>query len=78
MTAAPERIALEPLRSLTAYYAAYGDWRKLFTSLDDIDRVTADDVQRVARKYFVTSSRTVAYTVSAGGVQSAGAAGGTQ
>ena len=45
---------------LTEYYVGYGDWRKLFTSLDDIDKVTADDVQRVARKYFVTNSRTVA------------------
>jgi predicted Zn-dependent peptidase len=49
---------------LTAYYAAYGDWRKLFTSLNDIDKVTAEDVQRVARKYFTSSSRTVAYTVA--------------
>lgn len=48
---------------LASYYAAYGDWRKLFTSLDDLDKVTADDVQRVARKYFVTPSRTTAYTV---------------
>jgi predicted Zn-dependent peptidase len=48
---------------LTTYYAAYGDWRKLFTGLDDLDKVTADDVQRVARKYFVPESRTVAYTV---------------
>jgi predicted Zn-dependent peptidase len=46
---------------LTDYYVAYGDWRKLFTSLDDIDKVTADDVQRVARKYFVTNARTVAF-----------------
>jgi len=46
---------------LTGYYVAYGDWRKLFTSLDDIDRVTADDVQRVARKYFVNDARTVAF-----------------
>jgi predicted Zn-dependent peptidase len=49
---------------LTSYYAGYGDWRKLFTSLDDLDRVTADDVQRVARKYLVVGSRTIAYTVS--------------
>jgi predicted Zn-dependent peptidase len=48
---------------LAANYAAYGDWRKLFTSLDDLDHVTADDVQRVARQYFTTASRTVAYTV---------------
>jgi len=46
---------------LTEYYVAYGDWRKLFTSLDDIDKVTADDVQRVARKYFVNNSRTVGF-----------------
>lgn len=43
---------------LTDYYVAYGDWRKLFTSIDDIDKVTADDVQRVARKYFITNGRT--------------------
>jgi predicted Zn-dependent peptidase len=47
---------------LTANQAAYGDWRKLFTSLDDLDKVTDDDVQRVARQYFATPSRTVAYT----------------
>jgi predicted Zn-dependent peptidase len=49
---------------LTANYAAYGDWRKLFTSLDDLEKVTADDVQRVARQYLVTSSRTVSYTAA--------------
>ena len=47
---------------LPAYYADYGDWRKLFTGLDEINRVTADDVQRVARKYFVPEARTVAVT----------------
>jgi predicted Zn-dependent peptidase len=52
---------------LTANYAAYGDWRKLFTSLDDLNKVTADDVQRVARQYFVTPSRTVAYTMAPAG-----------
>ena len=51
---------------LTANQAAYGDWRKLFTSLDDLDKVTADDVERVARQYFATPSRTVAYTAPAG------------
>ncbi len=45
---------------LTDYYVAYGDWRKLFTSIDDIDKVTADDVQRVARKYLVNNGRTTA------------------
>ena len=46
---------------LTDYYVAYGDWRKLFTSIGDIEKVTADDVQRVARKYFVNNSRTVVF-----------------
>jgi predicted Zn-dependent peptidase len=55
---------------LTDYYAAYGDWRKLFTSIDDIDRVTAEDVQRVARKYFVNNGRT-----TGSGFQPAGASG---
>jgi len=54
---------------LTAYQANYGDWRKLFTSLDDINRVTADDVQRVARQYFTARNRTVAYLQLPAGVK---------
>jgi len=49
---------------LTSYYVSYGDWRKLFTAIDDIDKVTAQDVQRVAKKYLVPEGRTVAYTVA--------------
>ncbi len=49
---------------LTTYYATYGDWRKMFTSLDDLNKVTADDVQRVAIRYFAPASRTVTYSVS--------------
>jgi predicted Zn-dependent peptidase len=49
-------------QSLASYYANYGDWKKLFTSLDEIDKVSADDVQRVARQYFTTNNRTVAVT----------------
>jgi len=48
---------------LTEYYGIYGDWRKLFTSLDDINRVTADDVERVAKEYFVPEKRTVAFLI---------------
>jgi predicted Zn-dependent peptidase len=47
---------------LASYHANYGDWRKLFTALDEIDKVTADDVQRVAREFFTTENRTVAVT----------------
>jgi len=50
---------------LCEYYAAYGDWRKLFTELEDYDKITVDDVQRVAKKYLVDDTRTVAYTVAA-------------
>ncbi len=49
---------------LTFYHVNYGDWRKMFTGLDDIDKVTAADVQRVVRQYFVESGRTVAFTVA--------------
>jgi predicted Zn-dependent peptidase len=51
---------------LALYHASYGDWRKLFTSIDDLNQVTADDVQRVARQYFVLPSRTVAYLAQPG------------
>ena len=48
---------------LTTFYVEYGDWRKVFTSLDELDKVTADDVQRVARQYFVPEGRTVSVTL---------------
>jgi len=55
---------------LTFFRVNYGDWRKMFSGLDDIDKVSAADVQRVAREYFVESGRTVAFTVAAkGGAQ---------
>jgi predicted Zn-dependent peptidase len=47
---------------LSVYEATYGDWKKMFTAIDDVDKVTADDVQRVARQYFNEAGRTVAYT----------------
>src|SRR6202050_703694 len=49
--------------ALTFYHANYGDWRKLFTSIDDINKVTADDVVRVAKQYLIRDTRTVVYTV---------------
>ena len=50
---------------LTSYYVNNGDWRRLFRELDDYNKVTAGDVQRVARKYLVKEHRTVAYTIAA-------------
>jgi predicted Zn-dependent peptidase len=46
---------------LPLYYTDYGDWRKLFTSIGDIERVTAQDVLRVAAQYLTPANRTVAY-----------------
>jgi predicted Zn-dependent peptidase len=51
---------------LASSYANYGTWRKPFTDLDEIDRVTAADVQRVVSQYFTEKNRTVAYTVAGG------------
>ncbi len=48
---------------LAFYRAEYGDWRMMFNGIDMIEKITADDVQRVVRQYFVQSGRTVAYTV---------------
>jgi predicted Zn-dependent peptidase len=61
-------------QQLVGAYVDYGNWRKLFTQLDDVNRVTADDVQRVARKYFVEKSRTVGYTQQPPKTDVAGAA----
>ncbi|HSP69104.1 MAG TPA: pitrilysin family protein [Bryobacteraceae bacterium] len=47
---------------LASYQAGYGDWRKLFTELDEYNQVTAEDVQRVAQKYLLENTRTVVYT----------------
>jgi predicted Zn-dependent peptidase len=44
---------------LTSYQVLTGDWRNLFKQLEQIDRVTADDIQRVARTYFTSKNKTV-------------------
>jgi len=36
-----------------------GDWREAFRSLDEVDRVTAEDIMRVASATFTRSNRTV-------------------
>jgi predicted Zn-dependent peptidase len=49
---------------LCTYAVNFGDWRKLFTQLQDYDKVTADDVMRVAKTYLTENTRTVAYTIA--------------
>jgi len=46
---------------LAYYQVLTGDWRTLFRQLDAIDKVTREDVQRVARAYFTDRNRTVAH-----------------
>lgn len=46
-------------RNLATYQSVTGDWRTLFKQLEAIDRVTTEDIQRVARETFVTRNRTV-------------------
>lgn len=41
-----------------------GDWRRLFTRLDEINAITTDDVQRVAKEYLIEKHRTVAMIVT--------------
>jgi predicted Zn-dependent peptidase len=57
---------------VTTFYANYGDWRKLFTELEDYDKVTAEDVERVAKTYLVPEHRTVAWTFAAPEEKAAG------
>jgi zinc protease len=51
---------------LGVFQGTYGDWRKLFTTMDDYNKVTVDDIQRLVAMYFVPTARTVAYTVPPG------------
>ncbi len=37
----------------------YGDWRELFRQIDRYDKVTKEDIKRVANKIFVPTNRTV-------------------
>lgn len=41
-----------------------GDWRRVFTYLDDLQSVTLDDLQRVANEYMVNKNRTVGLIVN--------------
>ena len=55
------------LAGLLALHAgSYGDWHKLFTQLDEVDKARAEDLVRVANRYFVPSGRTTVYSVPPG------------
>jgi predicted Zn-dependent peptidase len=48
---------------LASYQVQTGDWRNLFRRLEAIDKVTREDIQRVAQTYFTDRNRTVGYLV---------------
>jgi zinc protease len=49
--------------SLGSYEVFFGDYRKMFTAPADYDKVTREDLKRVAQKYFTDKNRTVATLV---------------
>ncbi len=49
---------------LGMYQSWYGDWREFFRDLDRIEKVTQDDIMRVAKKTFVATNRTVGMIVT--------------
>jgi predicted Zn-dependent peptidase len=44
---------------LCFYEVVTGDWRNLFRELEDVEKVTAEDIRRVAQEYFTRKNRTV-------------------
>jgi zinc protease len=50
---------VESIGTTLSEYIALGDWRLLFKERDNIEKVTLDDIKRVAQKYFKPSNRTV-------------------
>jgi len=47
---------------LAEYQTLFGDWRELFKEVDEIDRVSAGDIRRVANSLFTPGNRTIGYT----------------
>lgn len=50
-------------QQLAAYEVLYGDWKELFRNVERIEKVTKQDIQRVAREALVPVRRTVAMIV---------------
>jgi predicted Zn-dependent peptidase len=57
--------------NLATFQTRYGDWRELFRSVDKIDKVTKQDIRRVANETFVDTNRTI------GVIETSGPGGGT-
>ncbi|MEO1173550.1 MAG: insulinase family protein [Myxococcota bacterium] len=56
--------------ALGEFEVFYGDWRKLFSATEDFEKVTVEDIQRVATQYLKKSNRTLGLLVpTEGGAQ---------
>ena len=51
----------------------YGDWRQVFRNVEEIERVSKDDIRRVANQVFIDSNRTAAWIESTPGKPGAAA-----
>ncbi|MBI4902968.1 MAG: insulinase family protein [Acidobacteria bacterium] len=51
---------------LASNYILYGDWRRMFTRIQEVDKVTADDVLRVAKTYLIDNNKTAVYLKTPG------------
>lgn len=49
---------------LAQHHLLFGDWRALFRTIDAIEEVSKEDIQRVARQTFVPTNRTVGMIVT--------------
>ena len=49
---------------LATFQTLYGDWRELFKSVERIEKVTKEDILRVAKSTFAPTNRTVAMIVN--------------
>ena len=47
--------------TLSKFQVLTGDWRNVFRYLDQLNKVTPEDIQRVARETFIDTNRTVGY-----------------
>ncbi len=56
-------------KSLAEYQAKTGDWRNLFTQLEDIASVTKEDIQRVAKQTFIDDNKTIGKIVTSSTVK---------
>ena len=56
-------------QQLAFYQTRYGDWRELFSSVDRIEKVTKEDIRRVANETFNDTNRTVGVIETTSGSQ---------